>query len=85
MISVTIMFCFRTTLYQMVFLWKDGELFKPKTWWRGFQFYFVKPGMLRKIFRDYLDYFRRDFHPWDHDNRELLGQWLAEQQQFKAV
>ncbi len=85
MISVTIMFCLRTTLYQMVFLWKDGELFKPKTWWRGFQFYFVKPGMLRKIFRDYLDYFRRDFHPWDHDNRELLGQWLAEQQQFKAV
>ncbi|ASP37959.1 metal-dependent hydrolase [Bacterioplanes sanyensis] len=85
MINITIMFCLRTTLYQLIFLWKDGELFNPKTWWRGFQFYFLKPGMVRKIWRDYLDYFRRDFHPWDHDNRALLGQWEAEAQAYKPV
>lgn len=85
MINVTVMFCLRTSLYQAVFLWKDGKLFHPKTWWKGFEFYFLKPGMVRKIWRDYLDYFRRDFHPWDHDNRELLGHWQAEQQSYKTV
>ena len=85
MLVVTVMFCFRTSLYQAVFLWKDGQLFNPKVWWNGFKFYFLKPGLVRNIWSDYLDYFRRDFHPWMHDNRELLQQWEAEGQKYKAV
>jgi uncharacterized protein len=85
MINVTILFCLRTSIIQAIFLWKDGQLFNPKVWWKGFQFYFLKPGLVPTIWRDYLDYFRRDFHPWMHDNRELLGEWEAEQQKYKTV
>ena len=85
MINVTILFCLRTSIIQAIFLWKDGQLFNPKVWWKGLQFYFLKPGLVPTIWRDYLDYFRRDFHPWMHDNRELLGEWEAEQQKYKTV
>lgn len=85
MLIVTVMFCLRTSLYQAIFLWKDGQLFNPKTWWNGFKYYFRKPGLVPSIWRDYLDYFRRDFHPWMHDNRELLAQWEAEAQKYKPV
>lgn len=85
MLVITLMFCFRTSLYQAVFLWKDGQLFNPKVWWNGIKFYFLKPGLVRHIWSDYLDYFRWDFHPWMHDNRELLQQWEAEGQKYKAV
>lgn len=85
MLNITVLFCLRTSIIQAIFLWKDGQLFNPKVWWKGFQFYFLKPGLVPTIFRDYLDYFRRDFHPWDHDNRELLGKWEAEQQKYKIV
>ncbi len=85
MINVTFFFCLRTSVYQAIFLWKDKQLFNPKVWWKGFQFYFLKPGLVPTIWRDYLDYFRRDFHPWMHDNRELLGKWEEEQQKYKTV
>lgn len=85
MINISVLFCLRTSIIQAIFLWKDGQLFNPKVWWKGFQFYFLKPGLVPTIFRDYLDYFRRDFHPWDHDNRELLGKWEAEGQKYKSV
>jgi uncharacterized protein len=31
-----------------------------------------RDGLLRKGFPAWLDYFRADFHPWQHDNRRLL-------------
>lgn len=85
MLEVTLLFCLRTSIIQAIFLWKDGLLFHPKTWWQGFTFYFRKPGLVPSIARDYADYFRRDFHPWQHDNRELLKQWLAEEHQYKTL
>ena len=88
MLQVTFFFCLRTTIYQMIFLWKDGQLFNPKVWWQGLKFYFFENkgrGLVPSIWHDYLDYFKRDFHPWQHDNRELLGQWQAEEHSYKTV
>lgn len=34
-----------------------------------------RPGMLRRIFPAWLDFFRPGFHPWDHDDRALLEEW----------
>jgi len=51
----------------------------------GFKFYFGKGGLTRSIFKNYLDYYRPGFHPWDHDNREYLESWIAEAQSYKAV
>ena len=85
MLIVTIMFCLRASIVQGIFLWKDGNLFKPSTWIDGFKFYFGKGGLTRSIFKNYIDYYRPGFHPWDHDNREYLKSWIAEAQSYRAV
>lgn len=53
-------------------LYKDGELLDPRAWWEIFRFYVIEPGMFRKASAHYRDYFKPGFHPWDHDNRELI-------------
>lgn len=36
------------------------------------RFLFNKPGALRRVIPEWLDYFRPGFEPWDHDNRHFL-------------
>jgi len=86
MINVTIMFCLRTAMLQSVFLWKDGKLFSPKTWFSAIKMTFgPRRGIIPNLFRNYIDYFRPDFHPWDHDNRELLKEWEAGHDNYKVI
>ena len=64
-------------IFTPVFLfnvWKSGTLFSWKDWKAGLRNQFGKHGALSTSFRDYLDYFRPGFHPWDHDNRHFLSQ-----------
>jgi hypothetical protein len=44
--------------------------------WRRLAGYLLgnDPGVFRHALREYLDYFRPGFHPWDHDNRAFLEQ-----------
>ena len=49
------------------------------------KFMFVTPAMLPRLALPWLRYFRRDFHPWDHDNRHLLKEMdtlMASVQQY---
>jgi len=85
MFIVTIMFCVRASIVQGMFLHKDKQLFKLKTWKDGFDFYFGRNGMVKNIWRNYIDYYRPSFHPWDHDNRELLAQWTDSAPGYKTV
>ena len=85
MLIVTLMFCLRASIVQGIFLWKDGKLFSPSTWIDGAKFYFGKGGLVRSIWKNYIDYYRPSFHPWDHDNREYLESWIAEARSYKAV
>ena len=49
--------------------------------WQGLgefaNFMFRTPGLLPRLALPWLAYFRPGFHPWDHDNRHLLGQMDA--------
>lgn len=50
-----------------------------------FKFTVGEFGLIRMQLRDYIDYFRPSFHPWDHDNHEFLLQiddFLAEQERL---
>ena len=62
-------------------LWHSGSLLKPSTWWGAAQFYFGRPsrggGLMWLCFKPMLAYFKRDFHPWQHDNRALVDAWMA--------
>lgn len=65
----------------------EGKLADTKAWRKFYTFTLGDIGLLRIQLRDYFDYFRPDFHPWDHDNREFLLQidaFLAEQEKLVA-
>lgn len=53
---------------------KSGGLFNIRGWLKSLNFQFGKPGVLRRIIPDWLDFFRPRFHPWMHDNRQYLAQ-----------
>ena len=38
----------------------------------------VSPGVLRRIFPAWLSYFKPGFHPWDHDDRELIRKYESD-------
>ena len=50
--------------------------------WRGAlgfaKFMLLKPGMLTKIIPEYLDFYRPNFHPWQHDNRALIEKYVEQ-------
>ncbi len=41
-------------------------------------FLFGKPGALRKVFPQWVAFFKPGFHPWDHDDRNLIAAAEAE-------
>ena len=50
----------------------------PRAWARLFWYLVGKPGVLRKVFPMWLSYFRPGFHPWMHDDRNLIAAASAE-------
>jgi predicted metal-dependent hydrolase len=53
-------------------LWKDGLLFRREGWAGGWRFLFGHGGLLRGVGKDYLAWYRRDFHPDEIDDRSLI-------------
>lgn len=54
---------------------KDERKLTDLKGWRKFYWYtFGDIGALRIQLINYIDYFRPNFHPWDHDNRRCLEQ-----------
>ena len=54
------------------FFRQDG-MNTPRTWWRVAKYLLVKPGMMRRIFWDYLRFYGPGFHPWHRDDRKLIA------------
>lgn len=85
MLMMTFFFPLRVAMVQVWFLYRDKKLFSPKTWWSGLKFFFGNdPGITRKIFKDYLTFFKPSFHPWEQDNRDFLKEW-EKQQSYKLI
>jgi hypothetical protein len=59
-------------------LYRDGQLFRLSTWSSAMKFLFGRQGLASLSGRAMLAYFKRDFHPWQHDNRALTESWLQE-------
>ena len=58
-----------------IMLKQDGQLLKIRTWVDAVNFLFIKPGILRKAFIPWLQFFKKDFHPWQTDNSDIIKQW----------
>lgn len=72
MIFITIQF-FADAFRHMRIMLRDYKGSKVKLWLGGLRFLFGKGGALRGLGQPWRDYFRRDFHPWDHDNRAVVA------------
>ena len=55
----------------------EGKLWSLRTWLGGLNYLWGKPGVLRKCLPEFLTYLRKDFHPWQHDNRVLIDEWKS--------
>ncbi len=74
MAIVTVLFVRNITHYAAMLLGADGV--KPMAAHvRVLWFLFGRPGLFRKSWKTYGDWYRSDFHPWNHDNRDMLNVW----------
>jgi predicted metal-dependent hydrolase len=71
MLLVTINFWRKRVAGAVELLRQDGftRWARTRVWW----YLIGNPGLLRKIFLPWLAYFLPGFHPWNHDDRALIG------------
>jgi uncharacterized protein len=88
-VFATVLFATDTLRQTVNNLWHDGTLFKPSTWWSAAKFFLGRPGSkMQATGNGWLwlsighvkEYLRRDFHPWQQDNREQAGAYAQTHQ-----
>ncbi|HMN44762.1 MAG TPA: metal-dependent hydrolase [Povalibacter sp.] len=72
MLLVSLLFWKANFRHMADFCRQDG-MNSAGTWWRVAKYLLGRPGIVRKIFRPYLSFYRPGFHPWDHDDRALIA------------
>ncbi len=71
MVDATFGFLAEIFMRHSLMLIKDRQ-FRPTVLLRGFTTLFGRDGFVRALLPHLMDFYRRDFHPWDHENRALL-------------
>jgi len=72
MMYVTRNFVVDRTAGSLELMRQDGVI-GLKAWWLLLAYLWVRPGMFRKIAGAWLKFFLPLFHPWNEDDRHLLG------------
>ncbi len=78
MAVVTRIFLRNTTMFHLQLLRQDGQLGNVRSFARYMWRFWGPRGRFTRLVPRYLQYYRRDFHPWQHDNRAAIEQWKAE-------
>ncbi|HXG99255.1 MAG TPA: metal-dependent hydrolase [Sphingomicrobium sp.] len=84
MLLVTRNFVVDRTVGSLELLRQDG-IAGPRAWARLLYYSWVRPGMLRKIAGAWATYFTPGFHPWNEDDRRLIGEAVAADETFRKV
>jgi len=88
-LSTFFMVVFLVPVRMSPLLYRDGVLFKWSTWRDGLPFLYGKQGKFRMPWDHYKQFYRRDFHPWDVQDFDLIkkfreryqnGEWQNETQ-----
>jgi len=81
--DATLTFTRRVSKYMLLLLWWSRSV----PGWRdvsGYMKYmFGKEGLMTRLKGPYRDFFRSDFHPWDHDNQALIERWKKQHYDVK--
>ncbi|MEQ1343785.1 metal-dependent hydrolase [Acinetobacter seifertii] len=72
MLETTLSFLIITTRGTNELLKASGKNRDFKSLFVGLKYLLGSQGVIRKISRSYLDFYSKDFHPWQHDNREQM-------------
>jgi predicted metal-dependent hydrolase len=72
MALITLQFWY-SNFQRMADFFRQDRMNTPLTWLRVIAYLTVKPGILRRTFLPYLGFYRPGFHPWNHDDRELIA------------
>lgn len=78
MIVATVSLVFLVPLRVIPQLWKDGYLFSARQWREGLSFLYGREGLFVLPLRHYLQFYRRDFHPWDIQDYEMVERFKGE-------
>lgn len=68
-------FPFGISLFLFLLLAGDGKLADLRDIGRGMRFIWGKGGFVRSVAPELMRFYRRDFHPWQQDNRSLIADW----------
>ncbi|XEG71516.1 metal-dependent hydrolase [Pseudomonas sp. abacavir_1] len=74
MVMATFFFVLDTFRGLVHMLKRDGLLWNWRVWRDGLKWSWGKDGVFRPLLREYRDFFSKDFHPWQHNNLDLLYQ-----------
>ena len=85
LLSATVIFWYKIFPTYVRILRDEGKLSDLKGWKLWFDYSLGRVGFLRKLAGPWADYFRPNFHPWDHDNRHFLAQLEDFSGDYKAV
>jgi len=66
------------TVIYAYFLIRRGLIFRLSTYTNMLKFFWREPGLIVRIFPHWLDYLRRDFHPWQQQNAFLIAQYTKD-------
>ena len=78
MVLTTLIFWGMIAVQQAQMMWTDGTLFSPREHADVIRFLFRgSSGGLQSLLPRYLDYFRRDFHPFAPGDAERIERWRA--------
>jgi predicted metal-dependent hydrolase len=75
---MTTLFAFGSTGLLVRLLRAEGRRVPARDMRKFLNLAFGNPGFFRKVFPSWLEFFRPSFHPWDHDNSDLIAQWKSE-------
>jgi uncharacterized protein len=75
-LGATLLFIPILHLIQLRLMRDDPEPTRMRDVLAGLQWIWGKPGFFRHALqRHWLEYFKPSFHPWQHDNRDLVERW----------
>lgn len=75
MVPTTVIYFAVITAFMVAALASDRRLFDIPNHLRGLEYLFGSDGLFTRLKEPYLDFYRRDFHPTQHDTVELLAEW----------
>lgn len=71
--------------FQVQFMARDKQLFNLRSWAFGINKLFGRHGIISGLTKEYLDFFKPNFHPWEHENSALVAYWRNKLDQTIAL